>query len=907
MVEPTFSLSLRMAGGGRMSRKLETEILKFVSGLPYWQRYLAAYLLDRIDVEKEDALDEAMSFFLSEHELGEKKQELDLSFPEPQPEGAAEQVQGVKLIAIKGVRNVNAVRPGQTIPVAQNGVTAIGGLNGAGKSSIVRLLNSIFYSRGDNEIFPNVFEAGDGQPPSAVFVFEKRDGAQYELTYVADGKHEHPEFSQFASFDTKCVNVHLNLENELHVAPRGFHFFRELAELTSAILQRVVDAIEKVPVENTFIDQLDGESDAKATIRSLSASTEPQSLDGVLSFSDADEQRGVEIGKEIASLNVASIEARRKDLSEVKKQLTDVENRLSTLRSNLSAESVRAAETALVRLADLKKVAQQQGAERFQGSGIKGVGSEAWKGFVQSAKALAVLQHDHYPSPGDSCLFCSQGLDDAALDQIKGYWDFLNSDAETQLKVFEKSIHSTCTALRALRFTMPDETSALSKWLAANAAGELGLLREHLERQDTLCKTIATSLESQAWTPVETVPVLSLAGLAEKVEKELAAIDTKALTEKKATLEKEALGLGHRKKMASKKTDVLKWIQQQKWAADCQRAKRHISTKGITDTGKRLFDEHVTKKYKQVFHQECTRLNARFRLELTQTGKGGKSHRKYQIEGYPPGKILSEGEQRAVSLADFITELKISGINSGWVFDDPVNSQDIERKDLIAKMLVEEARERQILVFTHDVTFLYDLNAWREELGVPIRFHWVERQGLDAGIIHADVPPNFEQGYVDPERAEKKLVEAKQPTLDPMERENRLKEGFSCLRTSYEAFVIQKMLAKTVVRFDRRLGYDSLENIYAPPVWKKRVARKLKKLSAFIEGHSHSDMGRKPLTTQMLEDEIAEFKQMKKEFSAEAKAALQEEARTDGLLPVANRTPSLPTCREAGVPVPAIG
>jgi wobble nucleotide-excising tRNase len=60
--------------------------------------------------------------------------------------------------------------------------------------------------------------------------------------------------------------------------------------------------------------------------------------------------------------------------------------------------------------------------------------------------------------------------------------------------------------------------------------------------------------------------------------------------------------------------------------------------------------------------------------------------------GHRPDKILSEGEQRAVALADFLTEVGLNPSSAGIVLDDPVTSQDHYRKDRIARRLVAEAK-----------------------------------------------------------------------------------------------------------------------------------------------------------------------------------------------------------------------
>ena len=50
-------------------------------------------------------------------------------------------------------------------------------------------------------------------------------------------------------------------------------------------------------------------------------------------------------------------------------------------------------------------------------------------------------------------------------------------------------------------------------------------------------------------------------------------------------------------------------------------------------------------------------------------------------------KILSEGEKRAVALADFLTEIALDETSRGIVLDDPVTSLDWEWKETVANCL----------------------------------------------------------------------------------------------------------------------------------------------------------------------------------------------------------------------------
>jgi hypothetical protein len=68
-----------------------------------------------------------------------------------------------------------------------------------------------------------------------------------------------------------------------------------------------------------------------------------------------------------------------------------------------------------------------------------------------------------------------------------------------------------------------------------------------------------------------------------------------------------------------------------------------------------------------------------------------------------------------MALAAFLAELSQASHNSALVFDDPVSSLDHWHRQNIADRLVEEAKNRQIIVFTHEVMFLNDLLFFADE------------------------------------------------------------------------------------------------------------------------------------------------------------------------------------------------
>jgi energy-coupling factor transporter ATP-binding protein EcfA2 len=121
-----------------------------------------------------------------------------------------------------------------------------------------------------------------------------------------------------------------------------------------------------------------------------------------------------------------------------------------------------------------------------------------------------------------------------------------------------------------------------------------------------------------------------------------------------------------------------------------------------------LFRTVIAVGYRDRLGQECAALDCALPVELSARGERGQTVRSLVIRGrHRPNEILSEGEQRAVALPDFLTEICLNPANAGVVLDDePVNSQDHPRKECIAQRLVKEAGSRQVIVFTHDLVFL---------------------------------------------------------------------------------------------------------------------------------------------------------------------------------------------------------
>ena len=103
-------------------------------------------------------------------------------------------------------------------------------------------------------------------------------------------------------------------------------------------------------------------------------------------------------------------------------------------------------------------------------------------------------------------------------------------------------------------------------------------------------------------------------------------------------------------------------------------------------------------------------------------------------------RVVSEGEQRCLSIAAFFAELSTADDPSGIVFDDPVSSLDYKWREGVARRLVQEAKTRQVIVFTHDVVFLLLLKQFAEEQGVAQLDQHVHQLSKGAGVCVEELP-----------------------------------------------------------------------------------------------------------------------------------------------------------------------
>jgi ABC-type glutathione transport system ATPase component len=310
---------------------------------------------------------------------------------------------------------------------------------------------------------------------------------------------------------------------------------------------------------------------------------------------------------------------------------------------------------------------------------------------------------------------------------------------------------------------------------------------------------------------------------------------------------------------------IVEYISVCKWISKAENSLGAFRTNSLTTLQGSLFNQHITDKYTSTFDAECDFLKAPKFVEIRQQNSRLKTFRKLSIANTTASHILSEGEQRAISLADFLTEIQLNPQNTGVIFDDPVTSLDHQRRALIAERLVKLAESKQVIIFTHDLLFVNYLKNLSESR-INIQCHWIEKINGKIGIISNNNSPATEGDYKSVKNANDAWDAARKET-SPTEREKLLRAGFSSLRTNYEYLIIFDLFQAVVLRFDERVSVERLKDVVVLPKYTKTLIAKVGQLSRYIEAHLHSDayVSIKP-EPEDLKREMDEFNSLKKEL-----------------------------------------
>lgn len=853
------------------------EISEWGSTLPYWEQAALEKIVAGIPIT-DDILDELLQYLLEDAGLAVQKGKRPvLKFSQLAADSDDDEKHDtLRLKRISNLRNINALVPNQVLEFGDQ-LTVIFGSNGSGKSGYARVIASAAFTRGDKQILRDISKPLDDKETLSADLELEIEGEAVKIHHEIGQLC--PEMRSFYVFDSTSVRAHLTHSNPMSFSPAGLEYLTRLVGITDGVRKRLQQRIDQLNCTNPFpMRFVGGETAVTQGINALGAQTDLAVLRHLGTLSDDEVKRIRTLDREIALLKSANIPEQIAELEQTVYDLNLLARALAGIGDALQDERITLIQQNIQNWVDANQIAQAKGVEQFQNPWFQQTGSQVWHEFIQAAYQLSQAEtHEDHPYPdGDGrCLLCQQPLAADAQSLLHRLWEFLLSDARDRLDKANQDLDAYLQQLQALEFDLLDDQAVSYRHLQEQDPQTLQRAQQFIaashQRRDELIQSIQHHQVAKP-QPLPENGVREIDQLIGRLTEQRDELARREVETEIQRLVQEKLELEHRNLLAEVLDEIVLFVENARWIETASSAKVKRTTAHISKKYNELFDRLVTKEYIRLFQDTLKKLNCPLLIKIATRAQKGTTIKQIVLQTdasvspdqASPEKVLSEGEQRAVALADFFTEVRLDKQSCGVVLDDPVTSLDFQWKETIASYIVEEASRQQVIVFTHDLHFLYLLKEKAEKASVLIQAHWVEKRDDKPGWVFINNSPLSEKEYKSSKIPKTIHATAKDPNLPSEEQQRLLREGFGALRTCYEAFVMYDLFNGVVLRFEERTRIDQLGKVVIDPAIRDCAVAKMGLMSRYIEGHLHSDphAAQKP-TPDMLLQEIGKFDELK--------------------------------------------
>jgi energy-coupling factor transporter ATP-binding protein EcfA2 len=660
----------------------------------------------------------------------------------------------VALTAIKDVSAVNNLAPAQNLTFAPKGITVVYGDNAAGKSGYARILKRACRARHSEAILSNVYGEPATTAASATLCYTVDGAAQPSEAWKDTGSSQpqpHPVLSAISVFDADCAAVHLKTRNEVAFRPFGLDVPDELADACKRV-KAALDA-EKQQLERARNAVFSSPPRTPSTavgraLATLTHSTDVGKLETLATLTEQEEARLIRLTDDL-SKNPATAAAEQRLKAE----------RIKRLGDSLTVIATRTGDAAFERLLSLhqdaiaKRTAARLAAQDlFARDSLREVGGEVWRNLWEAARRYSteiVYPDALFPPDGPDklCVLCQQPLSAEAVGRMKRFESFIRDDTERQAQEAETKLETATRTLTELTIKLQPVAESLKE----------------IELHDrTLARAIRRALASararryaaqqriagndKAIIPTaEPFPIAQIAALEADTRKYAVDLQNAATRDERKVLQAERQELADRETLRAQLPTINAEISRLQSIQFLDQCLADTTTNTITTLGNRIGDQVLTPRLRDQFFDEIIKMAGRsVRVEMVRVG-GQYGSPQYQVRllAAPATNVtgvLSEGEQTCVAIAAFLAELATASHSSALVFDDPISSLDHKWRDRVAQRLVAEAAVRQVIVFTHDLVFLNDIEDAAEHAGLSCETRHIRPSATAVGMVNADLP-----------------------------------------------------------------------------------------------------------------------------------------------------------------------
>lgn len=616
----------------------------------------------------------------------------------------------VSLLSLENVKGIDRLNPRKPLEFSPDGLSVVYGRNGSGKSGYARILKRVC-GKTDEMLKPNIYDS----PPAKQNVkikFNINDDER-EVLWDARGPFV-PELSSVDVFDGMVGDFYLQKDNEAAYTPQVLTLFTDLVEVCESVAAELEDRkqklVSKLPVLPTEFS-----TTQVAQIYSGLDQAKEQQVQEMLSFTEDDSTKLQNLSER---LNVDDPTKAAIKLRKTKEQVDNVSDSIKEFYSFIEPTAYENMCKSINNLKEKRRIVEE-GAEVLRSSStLEGVGHAIWKALWEAARTYSedvAYRGIDYPNVKEHavCVLCQQELNDDAKQRLQHFEGFVQGKLEKDAKIAEAKLSNAVAKL-------PDPITK-KEWDTTSKAAEISAelsndIWRFFEQAAAIISRYKESDIGQANSPALRIDNLisSLSELSEQYEQMAIQHEEDAKASDRDKTNHEYLELEAKRWVAGQKDAVKAEIKRIRAIKEYDELKKRTNTRAITNEAGVASKKLVTNAYIERFNNELEKLGASsIKVELAQLRNvKGKGKYRVQLKSAKgeklgkPAEILSDGEKRIVSLAAFLADVTGKNEKVPFVFDDPISSLDQEFEEATAKRLIELSQDRQVITFTHRLSFL---------------------------------------------------------------------------------------------------------------------------------------------------------------------------------------------------------
>jgi hypothetical protein len=725
---------------------------------------------------------------------------------------AEQQGEPMTVCSLSGLRNVNAIDDDQKIEFGP-GLNVVYGRNGAGKTGYSRILKHAGRTLHRESVLPNVRDETAGGPSAVVTV---KIGDQEEEAIPLDLEALGPaKLGRICIADADACDVYLTSDTEVDYVPVSLASIRRFTAGLKA-LDEELDRRRQDAIPTEIDTQIYGDSEVAKLLTQMSAKTPEASILTLAELSEVDLAKKAELTKQRGAIQASETPklrlAAERDATSVQALLDD----LGGLSRFLTSEQLNARRGEIENLDALQK-ASTEAAKQFENPPLQGIGSDPWRTLWEAARLYAEHISQGFPVGHDParCPLCMQELGRDARQRLIDFEEFVKNNVNAKLANAESTLRETLDSLPDVDALSGRRSHAIE--LLGEGEGEPGA---QVVAWLVGAKVIVEAIRNKALDGVQGIssPPEALSrwikGRRAEAEK-YAGLEN--VDDQKAVMN-ELTEIEARHLLGERRQEIVDHLGGLREVAAIEAAKgrlgRTAASRKLTELSRALIEANI----QEALNRQLKALDFSG-LEVSAKSKspGGKPKLglKFKtVDKVPLTAVLSKGEQRRLSLAMFLAELEVMSDPSPMVLDDPVSSIDQEGRRHIARTLLALAGQRQVIIFTHELSFIYELDRLAPA-DLPVTVQQLRRRGKTVGHVFPDVPW---QGLKAKQRVaplHEKLVDARglHAVADEAKYEAAATEYCVLLREAFERAVEEGVLVDVVTRRKDTVHVLSLRKI----------------------------------------------------------------------------------------------